>query len=228
MDRDEATALLRTDPKKLMRRAYLHILGGNLRSGRHHFIVLDATRLGNATIPGFTTGISGWRDKRKDRPVFSIQLRRLALPGDVAGSDANNTVFAHYISMRQTNEAVGTTHYVLPANGGPDLMITSRLSGCMFGIGSNAANNRLVSHIQPDLSLADAQRGPDLAAAVTGGFAQVDTTFVRGGGYDTDASIIGIRRNGAWSIYAQHLDVVPTAANPNILEEEIGGVTTLL
>ena len=224
MTRDEAAELLRTDPKTLLRQAYLFIHGGaGIRSSRHHFLVLDGKRYNKTQIPGFTTGLRGLFGRKKDRPVFVVKLRRFAAPEEVAGSDDANTVYAHYVAMKQTSDTTGT-HYVLPADGSPNLMITSRLSGCMFGVGSNANNNVLVSHFQPDQRLPEDQRRQDLLTATNTGYTGTPATFVRGGGYDVDASIVGIRQNGVWHIYAQRLDVVEGEEE---LEERIGGVTTL-
>jgi hypothetical protein len=46
-------------------------------------------------------------------------------------------------------EDVNTTHYMLPGAGGADMMVTSKLNGCTFGMGSHSAGGRLVSHLRP-------------------------------------------------------------------------------
>src|SRR5262249_16967283 len=53
--------------------------------------------------------------------------------------------------MVQTSDvAGGASHYTLPTAGGPDIMLTSKLSGCRFGVGSDAVGSCLVSYVQPD------------------------------------------------------------------------------
>ncbi len=224
MNAAEVALMLQDDPETLMRKVSLKIFGGGTtHSGRHHFIIFDSQN----TMPGFTSGLSGLVRLRKQRQVFHIKLRRTAAPNEVAAATAATTVFAQYISMRQTNEGVGITHRILPAAGGPDLMLTSQLTGCMFGIGSNAAGNRLVSHIQPDGTNANlANRRTDLTNATNLGYTNVDRTFVKGNDYQEQAMIVGIRRNGQWQIYAQHRDAVPIGGQN--VELQVAGVSRLL
>ena len=217
----EVVQLIKTDPETLMRRVSLKIFGGRTTlSSVYEFIVVDAGR----TMPGFTTGVSGLLRQRKDRPVFNIKLRRTAFPGEIAAAEDGASFFAEYVAMRQVSDGRHNTHRMLPAHGGPDIMVTSQLSGCTFGIGSNAGGNRLVSHIQPPQSEKnlDIRRG-QLSDATRRGFAPGSefSKFERGGDYQNDAAILGIRRNGEWQIYAQHIDV-------RAGERDVAKVTRLL
>lgn len=54
-----------------------------------------------------------------------------------------------FIRMQQMTDTLITTHYPLPTNGGPDIMLISQLSGCSFGVGTPSSHTQLVSHIQP-------------------------------------------------------------------------------
>jgi hypothetical protein len=85
----------------------------------------------DVTAPGFTTGFSGWRGKTKNRPVVQV-------------ADVGNN----------------SSHYTLPTNGIPDIVITSQLTACSFGIGSDAMGATLVTHLQPNQNL-----GRDLGQA---------------------------------------------------------------
>ena len=88
-------------------------------------------------------------------------------------------------------------------------MITSQLTGCTFGIGSDAAGNRLVSHIQPPQAVKNAELRRSAVAMATGrGFSadQPFSKFERENDYACQAAIVGVRRDGKWHLYAQHID----------------------
>ncbi len=202
MPLDAATVLneLWANPLDFLRHFHLSIAGGDntVPSGEATFVYSDL----NNTVSGFTTGLSGLVGKTKDRPQIRFTLR----PGPAKedpdiGADEFN---AHYVAMKQIDDQPQTTHYALPDDG-PDLMLTSQLSGCTFGIGSAANGARLVSHIQ---------RGEGFTAvdqhdAVTGGLVHgVDRVFERQsdrtyGDARNRATVIGLRANGGWRFYAQ-------------------------
>ncbi len=217
----EVVHLIRTDPETLMRRVSLKIFGGSRTlSSAHPFIVVDAQR----TMPGFTTGISGLLKQKKDRPVFHIKLRRAALPGEIAAATDETSFFAEYIAMGQVSDGWRATHRMLPARGGPDIMVTSQLTGCTFGIGSDAGGNRLVSHLQPPQSEKNPEmRSARLSEATGRGFSPNApfATFERGHDYQSEAAILGIRRDGAWRLYAQHIDF-------RVGDKDVARVTRLL
>lgn len=116
----------------------------------------------------------------------------------------------HYVSMREFKngqwEDANTTHYVLPGNAGADMMVTSKLNGCTFGIGSNAQGTRLVSHLRPANTnpnpLADqveVARGTEAGFASHGGALdyRVNSTGTDQG------TVIGLRSNANWAFYIQ-------------------------
>ena len=74
-------------------------------------------------------------------------------PGGAVLNTGSAPFDVHYVSMREFKngawEDANATHYLLPANAGADMMVTSKLNGCTFGIGSDAQGARLVSHLRP-------------------------------------------------------------------------------
>ncbi len=133
------------------------------------------------------------------------------------GSGPVSTPFdAHYISMRERDPKSGSwgdskdTHYTLPSSGKPRLMVTSKLNGCTFGIGSRSdGGGRLVSHLRPPL---------DSAMGVVAGRLALDTATRTGfAGHKLDVSVmssaqqngtvIGQRSGGHWTFYAQRFQV---------------------
>src|SRR5262249_37912823 len=132
----------------------------------------------NQGVLGFTTGFSGLRGTQKNRLFVKITK----LDGAAKTAPADYEFNAYYIPMVQTSDVQGgASHYTLPTTGLPNLMITSKLSGCTFGVGSDANGSKLVSHVQPDSTIADqAQRGTDLATNVRAGFTTMKGRFRKG------------------------------------------------
>jgi hypothetical protein len=95
--------------------------------------------------------------------------------------------------------------------GSPNIMITTKLTGCSFLVRVNAGVVEC-AHIQPNAGAIPPQTGQalrhTLSAAHAGGYAGL---FGRGRsgnkGYEAQegATVVGIRRNNAWNIYAQRL-----------------------
>lgn len=208
MKPSEVVHLLRSDPGTLLRQVSLKMFGGRTAlSSVHEFLVIDAGK----TMRGFTSGMSGHLGRKKSRPVFHIKLARSALPGDRAAAAPDARFFAEYIAMGQVSDGLAATHRMLPAEGGPDVMVTTQLTGCTFGIGSDVNGNRLVSHIQPPEAFKDpAGRKRLVSHAVTAGFegGELHSTFNRDNGYQYEAVVVGLRRNGQWQIFAQHVDAI--------------------
>ena len=203
----DVVQLIRHDPERLLRQASLKIFGGGVStlSSVYRFLVIDPVR----TMPGFTTGLSGLRGKKKDRPVFHLKLERKAFETERANATEDETFYAEYVAMGQVEGDRAATHRMLPATGGPGIMVTAQMSGCTFGIGSDADGSRLVSHIQPPLAEKQApSRARLLAHATAAGFDQErpQSAFRRGQDYEFEAVILGVRRGGRWRIYAQHID----------------------
>jgi hypothetical protein len=214
MTEAEVIALFAT-PATLLRRVHIQIGGGG--ATRAH--ALDTTRpappangpaavatfkvtIRGETAKGFTTGISGFFRRRKDRP--SVRIDKQGGAAKANGALAADELNAYYVPMVQTDDVtLGTSHYTLPTGGGPDLMLTSKLSGCRFGVGSTATGALLVSHVQPDLRLTGGARALDLSTSHTGGFHALDDAIGKGSGYTEFAAVIGVRTGTAWTFYSQ-------------------------
>ena len=92
--------------------------------------------------------------------------------------------------------------------GSPNIVITTKLTGCSFLVRTSPAGGIECAHVQPG----GAQTGQQLRQALSGLHAgNYERLFGRGKsgekGYgDSEAStIVGVRRQGAWKIYAQRL-----------------------
>jgi hypothetical protein len=116
-----------------------------------------------------------------------------------------------YISMRefdvksQSWEDAAATHFTLPANG-PTVMVTSKINGCTFGIGSDANGARLVSHLRPPGG--DVASRLQLDRGTRAGFAggRLDVSVQSSG--VMNGTVIGIRTNAAWTFYAQRFQML--------------------
>jgi len=203
---------LRSNPLEFMRHYKIMIAGGteNGASGVATFYFEDKLM----TATGFTTGRSGAKGKTKERPIIKFYHRSPTQPAPDAAQGLFN---AHYCSMHTDGPmaALGATHHPLPCGGvtdnaNPDIMLTSQLSNCTFGVGTPSAGTQLVTHMQPNLG-----GGHDrnhLHATVTGGFANgVDAIFEREnqgantgyGNLANRSTIVGVRSGGQWHFYSQ-------------------------
>lgn len=138
---------------------------------------------------------------------------------------------AYYCAMKKAGTglnggAPGGSYFSLPPDGDYELMITSQLSGCTFGIGNQVQGGACtVSHLEP----ADASPTGNILMqqqthALHGD--NVNVMFqhsLRGGGgqgYDERAHVVGKRGpNGIWHFWAQRFK--------GGLVREIEGVDTL-
>jgi hypothetical protein len=201
MTADDVLALL-AEPEELLRRCCISISGevaDNLpRHGTAPVRTFEITQ-GTIFARGFTTGVSGMLGRKKDRPFF-----RISLLSQTKNNPSSPEFNAYYIPMAQTTDtARQSSHFVLPGTG-PDIMLTSRLSGCSFGVGSNSANGTLVSHIQPNLAIErERARTDDLARNMQSGFASQGQVLTRGGDYSDLATVIGKRSGTKWTFYLQ-------------------------
>jgi hypothetical protein len=196
-------------PEELLRHCMLAIAGGggqappNGQAAIATFLVaMDPT----AKVKGFTTGASGALGIQKQREFASLTK----LPGVAKVAPAANEFNAYYVPMAQMDDVWnGSSHYVLPSAGGPDVMITSRLSGCRFAVGSDANGAVLVSHVQPSKAINEGLRQGSLAGVVSGGFAQQGGTQTASFAMEQDyakgdkAAVIGLRNGGTWHFYLQ-------------------------
>ncbi len=207
MDASGVIGLL-SDPATLLRKCRLLIAGGSASAaanGQAPISTFKVEMKEGDTVVGFTTGLSGKVGKKKDRET--ARVRKLGGPAKATpGPDEFN---AYYVPMMQTKDAsTGSSHFSLPTKGGPDFMITSKLSGCAFGVGSSAKGATLVSHIQPNLKKAPgAERSNDLLLAVFKGFDDIPQMVRKGAEYTDYASVIGCRtKDGEWKFYVQAVD----------------------
>jgi hypothetical protein len=196
------------EPKELLRLCYLHIGGGATRSPSLPKHPLPPAN-GQAQTATFSVAIGHQRvqgfklrgEELKDRAYVRI----LKLDGPAKNAPDTNEFNAYYVPMVQISDVKAkTSHYTLPTAGLPNIMITSRLSGCTFGVGSDGNGAVLVSHVQPDLTIEDdAKRNQSLEDSVTGGFQNVRGLFAMGDAYEQSAAVIGRRKGTNWSFYLQ-------------------------
>lgn len=196
-------------PEELLRHCRLKITGAPIAAPPNGAapILTCVVTMEDRAVVGFTTGRAGKKGEQKHRDYASLTLLGVQKPGL-----ADNEFDAYYIPMVQTSDVGGgSSHYRLPTAGGPDIMLTSQLSGCRFGTGSDANGVTLVTHIQPDQTMHKDLRQADLAVQVAQGFVnQGGTTgqgFSMGGTYTQGhkATIIGVRAGGVWHFYQQDI-----------------------
>jgi len=202
------------EPSKLMRRAYLSI-GGSLSrcpqvpnaplppaDGQAPIATFKVTVEDWKKVTGFALGESG---RTKPRVFVKIAHQDATKAAAALSPDEFN---AYYIPMVQTEDVRnGRSHYTLPVGyNALEVMITSRMSGCAFGIGMNDRGDRLVTHVQPDKSLPKGQvRSEDLGLAVGFRFHREDGSFRSGWSYGVGAAVIGRRSGNRWAFYCQDL-----------------------
>ena len=185
-----ALASLKNNPAAFLKVYPIRIFGGTRASGVRPFAIENR---GDSMRPGSILGTKNFHQTES----FNIRL----LNSNMAGPGAH-TFNAHSVRM-DVGESAMTTYQL--DNTGPDIMVTGQLSGCSFIISSNG-NNTDVAHVKPSGST-----GAELATALS---TSNPNSFVYGataghGFYDSDdrtVSVIGIRQNGNWEIYAQKQD----------------------
>lgn len=140
-------------------------------------------------------------------------MRMTKLSGHAKANPGADEFNAYYVPMVQTSDVTANrSHYTLPTAGGPSVMITSKLSGCTFGVGSDATGAKLVSHVQPNLDLPKGnQRKQNLATSVGSGFNAVEGAFRSGEEYAETGAVIGCRTGVAWKFYLQATDYAEEA-----------------
>lgn len=205
MKLDDALHLLLTDPRTLLDNAFLAQVGGSESSTSKAalFSISKPAAMQNA-----------WKRAGSDAfiPAFQIKVRQevSTLPRKfVEGTEECLSFSAFYVAMKRMaavgSEPVGT-YLVLPSSGGgSEICITSQLSGCTFGIGSQGPGGCcVVSHIQPVTSAATDQL--EMAAQTQRLFGSAPRKLVEMGGakdYADRANVIGQRQYGVWSFFLQ-------------------------
>ncbi len=148
MDVTEAVASLMDNPVAFLSKNALTISGGSTLSSGLRIWYLEKAGTVKAATSG--PGWSGTRTLHHWRASVTSDTSNRSLFRKQMGTQDIAEFRAYYVAMKQIDQDVQTTHYSLPAAGGPDFMLTSQLTGCTFGVGSQTPGSGcLVSHIQP-------------------------------------------------------------------------------
>lgn len=200
---DLALVVLRHRPLQWLQGNALVIFGlSRSGSGAQQFRLFKTDRNWRSAVGG----------DLRDVPYWTMYATQACQGGVAQGIYASGSApfDVHYVSMREFKngqwEDANTTHYVLPGNAGADMMVTSKLNGCTFGIGSDANGTRLVSHLRP----ANTSPNPladqvEVARGTEAGFASHGGSLdyrVNSTGAD-QGTVIGLRSNGSWAFYIQ-------------------------
>ena len=203
----EALNELRANPESFLRHYMVSIAGSTPGIvPRHHTNFLIEAADGRA-FRGFQTGMAGRLGRTKDRPQLRISMVNA---GMTAGP--GQAVFdAWYIAMSDLGGGALAHQVHLSGSDGPDIALTSQMSGCTFGIGSATSDGgRLVSHIrppagqQPSAATYQAMRQEASFGNMDGFFDRASRSGAASyGNPENRATIVGVRRAGNWRFYAQ-------------------------
>ncbi len=210
----EAVHMLTTNPRALLEQAHVSIAGAGLTP------VSSGLRMVKVSMPEH---FQGTKQNTAGVPLPTVSVELFMEPGGIPAPlwrDTNSGieymgVRTYYISMKRQEADPGGipdgTRYALPLNNdGPpvETCVTSQLSGCTFGIGSQVPGGAcLVSHIQPlggaplD-NLALAQQTTNLFGAAPELLVQQGVP----GGYADRATILGHRQYGRWYFFIQEVN----------------------
>lgn len=193
---DDVLQSLLAGPKAFLESNALVIYGSN-KSG---------SGVKNFVLQG--TDENGWRsgvgDVQRAVPFFVMY--------DETGFNAKGSgpksapLSAHYVSMREFNTGTGSwedssaTHYTLPTTG-PTVMVTSKINGCTFGIGSNADGARLVSHLRPPGQAATSRLHLDQGTRAGFAGGKLDVSVMSSG--EQNGTVLAIRAGANWAFYVQ-------------------------
>jgi hypothetical protein len=204
---NEALTEMHADPESFLRHHLVMIAGG----GSGVVPQKQATftmKVGDNLFQGFQTGISGKVGLTKQRN----QLRIMKVP-DGTIAEAGAAVFrAWYIPMTEMSGSGGglAHHVTLAGSDGPDIALTSQMSGCTFGLGSAAPDgSRFVAHIKPPSGPPNTEAYASMRNDASLG--TMDAFFERPsrpgdrsyGNPRNRATIIGVRHANQWRFYAQ-------------------------
>ena len=134
-------------------------------------------------------------------------------PGGAVLNTGSAPFDVHYVSMREFKngawEDANTTHYLLPANAGADMMVTSKLNGCTFGIGSDAQGARLVSHLRPP-NIDPSSDAQEVVRGTESGFAGRGATIATrvNSTMQEQGTVIALRSVTGWTFYIQRFQAV--------------------
>jgi hypothetical protein len=194
MKLDTALYRLRTDPLGFLRSNLLSIAGASQSTARLYYF-------------GFH---DGFVRSAMTNEGFKFAPDRVFAASTTAGMDGKSTtaVSVHNVRMIPSTEDIDVSDieaYTL-GPGGPDLMVTGQLSGCVLAVQKQAAN-LVVAHIQPG---GKRQTGPMLRETIRlmgrfRGHGRVTRVFGIGKDYSARAHVVGVRTGGAWHLYAQQV-----------------------
>ena len=198
---DDVLQSLLAAPKAFLESNALLIYGSNKGgSGQKEFVLQASDETGWRSCVGGAT---------RDVPFYVMYD---ANGYNAKGSGPKSKPFeTHYVSMREFNagtnswENVATTHYMLPTDG-PAVMVTSKLNGCTFGIGSNGSGARLVSHLRPPGGNVTGRMRLDQGtrAGFEGG--KLDVGVMSSG--EENGTVLALRAGTKWTFYAQRFQML--------------------
>ena len=178
----------------------------------------------NHTFVLQATGQEGWKSAVGGvRNIPRFICYPSASPMDLGVGPRSTAFAAVSVSMRSFNPAThsyedaATTHHVLPTDG-PAVMVTTMLSGCTFGIGSNAGGARLVSHVQPPEGRRDNAARLLLDQTIRAGFPGGRPNVSVMSSLEQRGTVVGIRTAGAWTFYAQQFSFAGDAGVVNSVQ----------
>lgn len=194
MKLDTALYRLRTDPLGFLRSNLLSIAGAGQSSARVYYFGFHNNFVRSAMT----------------NEGFKFSPDRVFVSSDISGLDGKSTtaVSVHNVRMIPSSEDVDLSDieaYTL-GPGGPDLMVTGQLSGCVLAVQQVPAG-LVVAHIQPG---GRRQAGPMLRESIRlmgrfRGHGRVTRAFGIGKDYSVRAHVVGVRTGGTWHLYAQQV-----------------------
>jgi hypothetical protein len=196
LDPADAYQALLDNPARFLRTYPIRIFGTAHASGERHFELFNR---GTSTRPGRVLGrLPRVFDKLTSHSTERFEIRP---QGSAPPGTTNSHVFAAHC-IRMDTGASAMNPYNLPA-GNAQVMLTGELSGCSFVVRAPTGGaGPSVAHIRPQ-----GQSGAQLQSALLQ--SPANAQIYGGANYNSAnrvASIIGVRRNNQWEIYAQKLD----------------------
>lgn len=203
---DDTLATLVADPRSFLEQNALIIYGSNKSmSGVKQYELIKST----------DTGWTSAAAAGQNVPLYI--LCPVGYPYGKADGDRSQPLDTHYVSMREYDVNTGSyentniTNYTLPNAGEPAMMVTSKINGCTFGVGSKAGA-RLVSHLRPETkALGKVESRGVLDQATRAGFegGHLDASIMSS--TVSNGTVLGKREDGEWTVYAQRYQKVGTA-----------------
>lgn len=170
--------------------------------------IIDVTMVDAGNDARIRTGskFMGLGNAKADAPKFEL---RLTNGGNVPQGSPSFEVYWSGYKAGQGCDAD------LPADDGPDIMLTPEFSGCTAVCRSNSDGSGQFSHYNlmdvDGKSTLDSESMNAIAqAAYGGGHSTMTKEVQRSYGKHTTAvcsTVVGIRRNGRWEFWAQHREI---------------------